>query len=208
MSSPLRIVFPHSYILLFPRTVSESNREHVVRSDATVEIILCLSSAVAGKWIISQGRETGNRVGSSPTLSSCEQPANLFFLFFFFVMDECFLIFSQYFWFLFFCLVFFFCFFFFETGFLCPGTHFVDQAGLELRNPTASASRVLGLKASATTARLWSAFLITACNSKVVHSFFFFFLFCLHACVAGVCLCVCTCVCVCGGDCACVCPCF
>jgi hypothetical protein len=27
-----------------------------------------------------------------------------------------------------------------------PGTHFVDQAGLELRNPPASASRVLGLK--------------------------------------------------------------
>jgi hypothetical protein len=27
----------------------------------------------------------------------------------------------------------------------CPGTHFVDQAGLELRNPPASASRVLGL---------------------------------------------------------------
>jgi hypothetical protein len=32
----------------------------------------------------------------------------------------------------------------------CPGTHFVDQAGLELRNPPASASRVLGLKACAT----------------------------------------------------------
>ena len=32
-----------------------------------------------------------------------------------------------------------------------PGTHFVDQAGLELRNPPASASRVLGLKACATT---------------------------------------------------------
>ena len=28
----------------------------------------------------------------------------------------------------------------------CPGTHFVDQAGLELRNPPAFASRVLGLK--------------------------------------------------------------
>jgi hypothetical protein len=34
-----------------------------------------------------------------------------------------------------------------------PGTHFVDQAGLELRNPPASASRVLGSKAWATTAR-------------------------------------------------------
>jgi hypothetical protein len=32
----------------------------------------------------------------------------------------------------------------------CPGTHFVDQAGLELRNSPASASRVLGLKACAT----------------------------------------------------------
>jgi hypothetical protein len=34
----------------------------------------------------------------------------------------------------------------------CPGPHFVDQAGLELRNPPASASQVLGLKACATTA--------------------------------------------------------
>jgi hypothetical protein len=33
----------------------------------------------------------------------------------------------------------------------CPATHFVDQAGLELRDPPASASRVLGLKACATT---------------------------------------------------------
>jgi hypothetical protein len=32
----------------------------------------------------------------------------------------------------------------------CLGTHFVDQAGLELRNLPASASRVLGLKACAT----------------------------------------------------------
>jgi hypothetical protein len=36
----------------------------------------------------------------------------------------------------------------------CPGTHFVDQAGLELRNLPASASQVLGLKACATTAWL------------------------------------------------------
>jgi hypothetical protein len=35
----------------------------------------------------------------------------------------------------------------------CPETHSVDQAGLELRNPLASASQVLGLKACATTAR-------------------------------------------------------
>jgi hypothetical protein len=33
----------------------------------------------------------------------------------------------------------------------CPGTHFVDQAGLELRTLPASASQVLGLKACATT---------------------------------------------------------
>jgi hypothetical protein len=33
----------------------------------------------------------------------------------------------------------------------CPETHSVDQAGLELRNPPASASRVLGLKACTTT---------------------------------------------------------
>jgi hypothetical protein len=36
----------------------------------------------------------------------------------------------------------------------CPRTHSVDQAGLELRNPPASASQVLKLKACATTARL------------------------------------------------------
>jgi hypothetical protein len=29
----------------------------------------------------------------------------------------------------------------------CPGTHSADQAGLELRNPPASASQVLGIKA-------------------------------------------------------------
>ena len=34
----------------------------------------------------------------------------------------------------------------------CPGTHSVDQAGLKLRNPPASASGVLGLKVCATTA--------------------------------------------------------
>jgi hypothetical protein len=32
----------------------------------------------------------------------------------------------------------------------CPRTHSVDQAGLELRNPPASASQVLGLKACGT----------------------------------------------------------
>jgi hypothetical protein len=41
----------------------------------------------------------------------------------------------------------------------CPGTHSVDEAGLELRNSPASASQVLGLKACATTARLHWVFL-------------------------------------------------
>jgi hypothetical protein len=44
----------------------------------------------------------------------------------------------------------------------CPGTHSVDQAGLELRNPPASASQVLGLKAWVTTPgleKLYSFFL-------------------------------------------------
>jgi hypothetical protein len=41
----------------------------------------------------------------------------------------------------------------------CPGTHSVDQAGLQLRNPPDSASQVLGLKAFATTARLGQHFL-------------------------------------------------
>jgi hypothetical protein len=51
----------------------------------------------------------------------------------------------------------FFCFLFFFRDRVslyspgCPGTHFVDQAGLELRNPPTSASRVLGLKVVATT---------------------------------------------------------
>jgi hypothetical protein len=57
--------------------------------------------------------------------------------------------------FLFVCLFFFF---FRDTVSLyspgCPGTHFVDQAGLELRNPPASASWVLGLRVCATTPSL------------------------------------------------------
>ena len=45
----------------------------------------------------------------------------------------------------------------------CPGAHFVDQAGLLLRNQPASAFRVLGLKACTTTSGskiifLWKAF--------------------------------------------------
>jgi hypothetical protein len=47
----------------------------------------------------------------------------------------------------------------------CPGTHFVNQAGLELRNPPASASQVLGLKACATTPGPgWDSFMsVTRC---------------------------------------------
>jgi hypothetical protein len=45
-----------------------------------------------------------------------------------------------------------------DRVFLCsvgyPGTHSVDQTGLELRSPPASASQVLGLKVCATTTRL------------------------------------------------------
>jgi hypothetical protein len=42
----------------------------------------------------------------------------------------------------------------------CPGTHSVDQDGLELRNPPASASRVLGLKVRATTSPASLGFLV------------------------------------------------
>jgi hypothetical protein len=40
----------------------------------------------------------------------------------------------------------------------CPRTHFVDEAGLKLRNLPASASQVLGLKAFTTTTRLHISF--------------------------------------------------
>jgi hypothetical protein len=49
-----------------------------------------------------------------------------------------------------------------RQGFLyspsCPGTHSVDQAGLKLKNPPASASQVLGLKACTTTPGLLCIF--------------------------------------------------
>jgi hypothetical protein len=59
-----------------------------------------------------------------------------------------------------FCFVLFCSFLFFETGFLCVALAvleltFVGQAGLELRNPPASASYVLGLKACATSPGLF-----------------------------------------------------
>jgi hypothetical protein len=49
-----------------------------------------------------------------------------------------------------------------------PGTYFVDQVGLELRNPPASASQVLELKACATTP--WPSpllfYLVFLCSSR------------------------------------------
>jgi hypothetical protein len=63
----------------------------------------------------------------------------------------------------------------------CPGTYFVDQTGLKLRDPPVSASRVLGLKACAT--------------SPV---FFCLFLFvCLFFCRVCVCVCLSVCLSVC-----------
>jgi hypothetical protein len=78
------------------------------------------------------------------------------------------------FWYLF---VYLFC--FFETGFLCVAlelTVYVDQAGLKLRNPPASVSQVLGLKACATTARLVFGFGLSGGNQgltsgrQMIHS--------------------------------------
>ena len=55
----------------------------------------------------------------------------------------------------------------------CPGTHSVDQAGLELRNLPASASQVLGLKACTTTARWYIPYLSS--GSEITNSGWFFF---------------------------------
>jgi hypothetical protein len=57
----------------------------------------------------------------------------------------------------------------------CPGTHFVDQAGLELRNLPASASRVLGLKVCTTTPSSVLNFLsykTFTCLVRVISSYF------------------------------------
>jgi hypothetical protein len=66
-------------------------------------------------------------------------------------------------------LFFFFFFWFFETGFLCIALavlelNFVGQVGLKLRNLPASASRVLGLKACATTPGFLDDFKIAVLN--------------------------------------------
>jgi hypothetical protein len=60
--------------------------------------------------------------------------------------------------------------FVFETGFYCPGTHFVDKAGLELRNQPASASQVLGLKACATMPGFFNTVLhaVVTPNHKII----------------------------------------
>jgi hypothetical protein len=50
----------------------------------------------------------------------------------------------------------------------CPGTHSVDQAGLELRNSPASASQVLGLKVCAT---------IPGPTSQLLNIYLFIYLF-------------------------------
>jgi hypothetical protein len=59
----------------------------------------------------------------------------------------------------------------------CPGTHFVDQSGLELRNPPASASQVLGLKACATIAWQTKNFLNTHTTTICLVWYFCFVFF-------------------------------
>ena len=82
----------------------------------------------------------------------------------------------------------FYLFIYFKTGFLCVALAvleltFVDQAGLELRNPPASVSQVLGLKACDTT----PGFLIFFFKLLVKIFFARFILFCecfayVHVC--------------------------
>jgi hypothetical protein len=78
----------------------------------------------------------------------------------------------------------------------CPGTHFVDQAGLELRNPPVSASWVLGLKACATTPGLRTSFLPALFPHYFFNLFFkiyfiilclYMFCPCLHICLHTTC---------------------
>jgi hypothetical protein len=76
-------------------------------------------------------------------------------------------------------------FFLLNRVFLCsPGcheTHSVDQAGLELRNPPASASQVLGLKSCTSTFRLMFFFL--NCEHHFIISIFLSLFICSWACV-------------------------
>jgi hypothetical protein len=55
----------------------------------------------------------------------------------------------------------------------CPGTHFVDQASLELRNPPASGSQVLGLKACATTPSFLCSFCFVVFKTDIFSNFFY-----------------------------------
>jgi hypothetical protein len=64
---------------------------------------------------------------------------------------------------------------------LCPGTHSVDQAGLELRNLPASASQVLGLKECATSHRLPESFSFQFIGWIAFG--FWFFMFCFFVCL-------------------------
>jgi hypothetical protein len=96
----------------------------------------------------------------------------------------------------------------------CPGTHFVDQAGLELRNLPASASRVLGLKACATTpsecvfmcehVSMWMSVYVCECVSvcECVYVCDVYMTVCMYV---WVCLGEHVCVNVCGGNCAVMC---
>jgi hypothetical protein len=52
----------------------------------------------------------------------------------------------------------------------CPGTHFVDQVGLELRIPPASASQVLGLKGCATSPGCIYFLIVCLCGHTYVYS--------------------------------------
>jgi hypothetical protein len=67
----------------------------------------------------------------------------------------------------------------------CPGTHSVDQAGLELRNSPASTSQVLGLKVCAAMPGFFFCFVFCFC---FVFSFFFLNLFYVPWCFAHVCV--------------------
>jgi hypothetical protein len=90
----------------------------------------------------------------------------------------------------------FFCFFVFQGRVSlcspgCPGTRSVDQAGLKLRNLPASASRVLGLKACATTPRSFVFFFFKSQGQKVTSNRK------KNQTRTGARVCVCVCVCVC-----------
>ena len=73
----------------------------------------------------------------------------------------------------------------------CPGTHSVDQAGLELRNPPASAFQVLGLKAYTTTAWLNIHLYLFIFVCMYVYMYVYV---CVRECTVCMHTCTCTCV--------------